>query len=111
MSEPYPRWSADADFVMDVFLSSPERLTLIMRVHDVEHNDEYYDRFNREFALTRGYQQLRIPIEEIRQGPKTREIDLDHIQGFKFFVIEPSGPIDLTVGNVRFERKTNHESR
>ena len=103
VNEPYPVWPVDSVLVIDLLLTSPEQQLLVLRVHDATHNNDYYDRFNRELPLRHGFQQVRIPVRDIRNGPRSRELDLDHIRGFHLFAIDPSVPIEITIGNVRLE--------
>ncbi len=104
INEPYPIWPADSDLVLDLLLRSPEQQRLVLRVHDATHNNDFYDRFNRELPLRQGFQQVRIPVRDIRDGPRSRELDLRHIRGFHLFAVDPSLPIEITIGNVRLER-------
>ena len=105
MKEPYPAWPADAELVFDVLVSSPDRLQLILRVHDAEHNDDYYDRFNRTLDLAGGFQQVRIPVPEIRDGPRSRQLDLSRVRGFKLFAVDTATPAEMTIGNFRLESR------
>ncbi len=73
-------------------------------MHDAEHDNDYYDRFNCLLKLVRGFQQIRIPVREIRDGPRSRELDLKRITNFKLFAIDLTTPADLTVGNFRLEK-------
>ena len=103
MKEPYPEWPAEADLVLDVYLVSHETLPLVLRIHDAKHDNDYYDRFNCTLNLRHGYQQIRIPVREIRDGPRARELDLTNITNFKLFAIDLTKPAELIVGNLRLE--------
>lgn len=68
-----------------------EVVVLHYRVHDWKHRDEkqdYNDRFNGRTSLAAGWNTIRVPIEEIVNGPKQRKMDLAHIRGLHFFVTE-----------------------
>lgn len=103
LKEPYPRWPAEADLVFEVLVSSPEQLQLILRVHDAQHNEDYYDRFNGTLQLVPGFQQVRIPVQQIRDGPRSRQLDLSKIRGLKLFAADTTVPTEFTLGNLRLE--------
>jgi hypothetical protein len=103
MKEPFPSWPVDADLVFDVLLSSHDQLQLVLRVHDAQHNYNHFDRFNCSLHLVRGFQQVRIPVRAIRDGPRSRKLDLTRVRNFKLFAVAPTTPAELTIGNVRLE--------
>lgn len=66
-------------------------LLLNSRIHDVHHkrNDmEFHDRFNQQFSLEPGWNDLVIPLEKVKIAPKGRVMDMGHIEGFGLFVIQ-----------------------
>ena len=101
IKEPYPDWRAFKTFAFDVFAPIPGPLEF--RVNDVEHNNEFDDRFNRRLNLEQGFRTIRIPIDQIRTGPKNRELDLSKIDRIQLFVYKPSADFDLWLGNFRLE--------
>ena len=72
-------------------------------MNDVEHNNEFDDRFNRRLNLEQGFRTIRIPIDQIRTGPKNRELDLSNIDRIQLFVYKPSADFDLWLGNFRLD--------
>jgi hypothetical protein len=69
-------------------LSNPGEidLPLATRVHDLAHNFQFDDRFNREFTL-RAHERIEIaiPISEIEHAPASRLMDLSRIAGVVVF--------------------------
>lgn len=68
-----------------------EEVILHYRVHDWKHmgkDQEYTNRFNGRTKLASGWNTITVPIEEIVNGPKDRQMDLAHIRGLVFFVVE-----------------------
>lgn len=79
--EPVPDWRAFLTLSIDVTNVADEELVLSLRVHDMKHNNEHDDRFNRSFRLpARTRTTLRVPLAEIRSGPKQRELDLSQVE-------------------------------
>lgn len=101
MREPFPNWQDYKNLVIDVL--SPTNEDFEIRIEDIQHNDDYYDRFNRSVPITKGFQTIRIPIEDIKNGPRYREIDLSRMGGFKLFTVDPQHAIELYIGDVRLE--------
>ena len=101
IKEPYPDWREFETFAFDVFAPLPGPVEF--RVNDVEHNNEYDDRFNRQLNLEQGFQTIHIPIDQIRTGPKNRELDLSNIERIQLFVYKPRADLDLWFGNFRLE--------
>lgn len=101
LREPYPDWSTFETFAFDVY--SPADASFEIRIQDTEHNEAYDDRFNQRLPITAGFQTIRIPIRDIQNGPKHRDLDTSNVAGFKVFTVDPSQDIDLWVGNLRLE--------
>lgn len=86
LEEPYPDWRAAHSLVLDLRNPGDLDLSLVVRVHDVKHNFQFRDRFNREFIL-RAHQRLEvtIPTAEIEHAPADRLMDLSRIAGVAVF--------------------------
>ncbi len=68
-----------------------EEVVLHFRIHDWKHQGEdqqYTNRLNGRTNLASGWNTITVPIEEIVNGPKDRQMDLAHIRGLGFFVVE-----------------------
>ena len=81
-----------------------EPLDLGIRVHDRKHNRQFNDRYNRHFTLAAGERRtLRIPLEDIRHGPRTRLMDMQQISDITLFRGKPAGSRRLEVYGMRLE--------
>ncbi len=63
-------------------------LTLTCRIHDKRHKTSGYetnDRFNTEFALHPGWNDLAVSLGTVKKAPKGREMDMTHIESLHFF--------------------------
>ena len=102
--EPMPDWRQYRTLVIDVANPDVEPLKLVVRVHDRRHKHTYYDRFNRVFDLTAGERRtLRIPLEDIRHGPRQRLMDMAHISDITLFRGGHSGSRQMRVYSLRLE--------
>lgn len=66
-------------------------LVLNSRIHDVHHKKhemEFSDRYNHQFLLAPGWNDLAILLDKVRAAPKGRAMDMAHIEGFGLFVIQ-----------------------
>ena len=102
--EPVPDWRNFQALVIDVENPDSRPLKLGLRVHDIGHGREFIDRFNRRFELSAGERRaLRIPLEEIRHGPRNRLINMGEISDVTLFRLHDSPSQRLRLYNMRLE--------
>jgi hypothetical protein len=102
--EPVADWRAYRTLVIDVGNPAAEPLDLGLRIHDKKHNRRFNDRFNRHFMLGPGERRaLRIALEDIRHGPRTRLMDMQQISDITLFRGKPEGSRHLVVYAMRLE--------
>ncbi len=102
--EPVADWRAFKTLVIEVANPGAEPLDLGIRVHDRKHNRRFNDRYNRHFTLAAGERRtLRIPLDEIRHGPRTRLMDMQQISDITLFRGKPAGSRQLEVYAMRLE--------
>ena len=99
-------WRGYDALVIELDLPSEEPLRLTLRVHDRRHESgprayAFGDRFNRSFLLKPGFNRLRIPLEQIRQAPAGRSMDLGHIVDVTLFASRLKATRDIVVFSVR----------
>jgi hypothetical protein len=102
--EPVPDWRRYKSLVIDVENPATEPLKLVVRVHDRRHNRMFNDRFNRNFSLAAAERRtLRIPLEDIRNGPRSRVMDMAHISDITLFKGTSEGSLKLRVHSMWLE--------
>ena len=101
ITQPYPEWRGFGYFAVDIFSELPEEHTIVLRIHDQQHNWQYEDRFNTAITVAPGFNRIRIPLNEIRNAPAGREMDLSAIQSVVFFAVSPSESFVLYFDNIR----------
>lgn len=91
--EPWPDWSGYSTLAVDLTNPTPMNLQLILRIHDVGHDNQPEDRFGRRFELPAGTREiLRVPLEDVAAGPKSRRLDLRQVAGMIIFRADDSPP-------------------
>jgi hypothetical protein len=63
----------------------------------------FTDRYNRELLIHPGYNEIRIPLEEIEDAPANRQLDLSSIHIIHLFIIEPQQPMILYIDDLSLE--------
>ena len=102
--EPVPDWRRYRILAIDVENPGDTQLRLGVRVHDLFHNRMFNDRFNRNFELApKERRNLRILVEDIRHGPRSRLMDMAHISDITLFKARIPGSDRLRVYSVRLE--------
>lgn len=86
LDEPYPDWRTAHALVLDLRNPGESDLSLVVRVHDRAHTNQFRDRFNREFIL-RAHERLEMnfPMADIEHAPADRLMDLSRIAGLMVF--------------------------
>ncbi len=95
-------WSEWNKLVFSVYNPGP-LLELHFRVHDNQHTgdkQQYDNRFNGSTVLQSGWNEVIIPMSDIANGPRDRQMDLTKIRGFGLFVIRQSENRTLYLDNV-----------
>jgi VanZ family protein len=102
--EPVPDWSGFENLALDLENPDADPLVITVRVHDRGHGREYNDRYNRSFDLApQERRTLRIPLDEIRRGPRQRLMNMRQISDITVFRRTRSGSQHLRLYSVRLE--------
>jgi hypothetical protein len=101
--EPYPDWRAFDWLVFELWNNEPDDVSLVLRIHDQAHTEKFHDRFNRKLSFAPGFHSIRISLRDIQAGPRSRPLDLAHVDGLRLFAIDPKQPIELWFGNAHLE--------
>ncbi len=98
---PFADWSDYRTLMFEIVVTGSEPLKLILKIEDEEHDDTYHDRFHKKLDLHPGPHKLFVPLDEIRKGARTREIDLSRIRIVQWFVDGLDQPRTIYLDNVR----------
>jgi VanZ family protein len=102
--EPVPDWRGFRTLLIDVENPDAAPLNLGVRVHDRKHRNAFHDRFNRHFVLEPGERRtLKVPLEDIRQGPRGRLMDMAQISDITLFRFSRAGSRQLRIYTLRLQ--------
>lgn len=105
VNEPYPDWSAFRFVTFEVHSDRAQENFLWVRIDDDGSDDQdAYTWYVESFIIDAGANEIRIPLSEVRDAPRGRAMDLEHIKLFMFFVAQPKQRVVLTVGRIRLEK-------
>ncbi len=97
-------WTGQSFFAFSVHNPAPEPLFLTVSIRDHEHfgrGGKYEDRFNRSFRIEQGWNEIRIPIENIKNAPLERTLELDNLAEVVFFTVDLPEPRIMHLDYVR----------
>jgi len=95
------RWSAYKRLEFKVLNPGAESLNITCRIHDRNHNQEYDDRFNMTFKLYPGWNLVTIELDQVRQAPAQRQLDLDQVESVGIFTVRSDEPRDIIFDDLR----------
>lgn len=96
-------WHGAESLQATLFWPNTNTVFFAFRVDDRAGNAPYADRFQREFAVTQGWNLVRIPVEDLRQASGGRPMDLSSIRHWGVFLVSDS-PFDyFLLGSVSLD--------
>jgi predicted MPP superfamily phosphohydrolase len=96
-------WSEFQYLKMDVFNPSEEEFNFHIRIDDNKSGWEYANRFDTNFELKQGLNQISIPVDSIRTNIHHRPLDLKRIKRMMIFLTNNTKPRELYLDNIRLE--------
>ena len=81
-------WSGYKTLHFNVYDPDNQPLTMTCRIHDalhVKNGQHYSDRFNKQFALKPGWNEITMDLREVQNAPKGRAMDLTQIINVAIF--------------------------
>jgi hypothetical protein len=97
-------WASLNRLEISLFNPGANSLKITCRIHDLQHadgNEEYEDRFNRSFLLLPGWNHIAIDLNEVKESPVNRRMDMHRIRGLGLFVTSLPTPRIIYLDNVR----------
>ncbi len=101
--EPEPDWSAYRKLRFKVASGHNGNIDLILRIHDINHDHRYQDRFNRKLIIHPGLNEIVISLAQIEKGPLNRDLDLTNIAGLILFLSKVEKSQLLEISNIYLE--------
>ena len=101
-------WLGYAHLRLSVFNAQEYDIELILKIYDHQHHHtgyRYNDRFHETITLTPGWNDLSYSLDEIKQSPKNREMEMNEIYSISLFMIGPKQPTTIYVDDVYLARQ------
>ncbi len=95
-------WQGFAKLKFSIYNSLNTPLSLEFRLNDEEHirhNQSYHDRFNRSYDLRPGWNNLEIDLNEVKNSPGERVMDMSRISSLRIFVNKLNKPVTIYLDN------------
>jgi hypothetical protein len=102
-NEPYPDWTGYSFMSFDVFSPLGNSARLSVRVHDIHHNWDINDRFTKTFEIEPGINHISISMEDIRNAPVGRKMDMAAIRQIIIFTDSPAEPFSLYISPLKLQ--------
>lgn len=101
--ETYPDWTGYQRLVLDVRTNVDTPVQLTIRVFDRFYRGGDENAFQRNVTITNDPQRIEIPLNDIRSGPRRRELDLRQVRGVSVFIWRLQQPLELALEPLRLE--------
>jgi hypothetical protein len=82
-------WRGYQALCFEVYNPSPETVSLVLRIDDKKEALEYSDRYNKNFLLKLGANQLKISLDSLKTSVTERPLELKNIYRFLVFMSHP----------------------
>jgi len=102
----WPNWEPYSTLVIEIENPELESFPINIRVHDRVHtlgDQAYDDRFDMTDTLHSGHYTLEIPLEQIRNAPEARQMDLSQIDGIVVFCSSNNAGRVINLIEIRLE--------
>jgi hypothetical protein len=94
-------WRKFKAIYFDVYSPEKEEIMINVRIDDQKENPDYADRYNKQFILKPGQNQIRIPLGSLITSGTHRQLNLETIYKFIIFMGHPQKKHVLNVDFIR----------
>jgi hypothetical protein len=97
-------WSQYHDLRLSIYNPGVDTVQLNLKIYDAKHPQNHFqfnDRFNRELKIISGWNDIVIPLVEVKMAPQTRTLDLSKIQSVSLFLVSPDKKMTLYLDQMR----------
>lgn len=99
-------WRGYDQLIVTLFNPVQEQLTLTLRINDVAHDrgdNAYGDRFNTRLVLAPGSNTFTINLEDVRNAPASRVMDLASVRRLGLFAVRLPAPRTVYLSDLRLD--------
>jgi hypothetical protein len=100
---PIADWSTYSVFSFVMASADSRSLRVTVRINDRSHNNEYRDRFNKNYIVTEKPQRITVPITTIERAPRNRNMKMDEVALILVFISKPTGDEKLLFDDFRLD--------
>lgn len=96
-------WTGFTTLHFEVFNPSLLPMPLTLRINDKAHEQSllYQDRFNNTFIVEYGWNLIEFSLDDVRNAPSGRNMDMSNISHLELFAFELDRPREITVDYLR----------
>jgi hypothetical protein len=102
--EPEEDWSVYRKLRFQVLSENASDINLVLKIYDEKHNQNYNDRFNQGFIIQPGLNEITVNLNQVRNAPINRKLDLANISNVQLFLINVESSLFLELGNLLLEK-------
>ncbi len=91
-------WRGYEYLKFSLYNSQSSSMEIILKIYDRQHprnSYEYADRFNRRIILRPGWNDVTVKLEDIRQAPGSRTMDMTDIVNISLFLVNQKQPASM----------------
>jgi hypothetical protein len=98
-------WTGYSNLKFEIYNPSLLPLRLTLRINDEAHKQllSYQDRFNSTFIVEYGWNLLEFSLDNVRNAPASRDMDMEQITHLELFAFELDRPREIAVDYLRLE--------
>ncbi len=97
-------WRKYKTLELNVYNPQAQPLPITCRIHDLQHAQgvqQYSDRYNHRFLLRRGWNKIKIDLNDVASAPRHRKMDLGQIRSLGIFVSSQPQPRIIFLDNIK----------
>jgi len=103
-SDVYPDWSRADTLSITIYSLSDSSYTLLIRINDSNHNNEYADRFNASLQVNPGSNHYTFAINDIAKSLKTRTMDMKQVETVILFGLKSNSGKSILLDSICLNR-------
>lgn len=96
-------WSAYKNLNLSIYNTQSKPLKLTLKICDKSnamHGYQYNDRYNKQMILYPGWNDLSFSLEEIKNAPQTRQMNMRSILSVSLFIIDLQKTVTIYLDNI-----------
>lgn len=101
--EPYPDWTGYDTLRLSVYSPVDEAVTLAIKIEDEADIVAGWNRYTGRLRIEPGSNELTVPLDEVRNAPRDRQLDLEHVRRVQLFMSRLTRPVTLYIEDLRLE--------